>query len=94
MHPFPPHHSTPPPPYSCSTGLQRFHIIIARYCHIARWLQHESSTTGSACITTNYLTTAGCHCRLAHRHLTPAYSYHCSRPYIIVTVLWPASLHW
>ena len=57
MHPFPPHHSTPPPPYSCITGLQRFHIIIARYCHIARWLQHESSTTGSACITTNYLTT-------------------------------------
>ena len=56
LHPLPPHHSTPPPPYSCSTRLQRFHIIIARYCHIARWLQHQSSTTGSACI----VATAGC----------------------------------
>ena len=33
LHPFPPHHTTPPPPYSCSTRLQRFHIIIARYHH-------------------------------------------------------------
>ena len=52
--PSPPDHA-PPPPYSCSNLLQRFHIIIARYRHIASWLQHQSSTTGPACIATSYL---------------------------------------